>query len=419
MKKVSVILPCLNEERYIREAFESLRDQTYKYFQVILVDNGSTDASVRIARQTVGGDGRFRFVEESRKGIARALNRGLREADGEIITFLDVDDYCCRTSIQRIVEEFEDTGADFIACNGYMVDENSEVYGEIDSYIYSEEMVPFVLFRENIIRTMSFLAVRRNVIRTESFFPDDYDRLPDWHLILHCISSGLKVRFLDEALVYKRYHDQNLAYDSGLVEPQSIRRLLEFMEAYPRISEFYDGNDIKRLLTERYIRAVQYFRRKGLWDKIPGYLKECLDSGHLDENVYRYFNAVALLHTDRNAFVAYVEDHQSRHPLWLFVRGLMFWIRKEYRPACREFETAYVRSLLKFPEAINSWALACFFVDRDRSGRLIHQALDHWPDYKDAKDNSRNILEGRPGRFKHTFALMPDSLSRLTGIHIE
>ncbi|MBN2319620.1 MAG: glycosyltransferase [Acidobacteria bacterium] len=419
MKKVSVILPCLNEERYIREAFESLRDQTYKNLQIILVDNGSTDASVRIARQTVEGDDRFRFVAEPKKGIARALNRGLQEADGDIIAFLDVDDFYCGNAIQRIVEEFENTHADFIACNGYLVDENSEVYGEIDAYIYSEEMTPLVLFQKNIIWTMSFLAVRKSVVNTKSFFPDAYDRLPDWHLILDCISRGLKIRFLDEPLVHKRYHDQNLAYNSGLVEPQSIRRLLEFMQACPRISEFYNEDDIKRILTERYIRGVQYFRRKGLWDRIPGYLEEYVDSGHLDENVYRYFNAIALLHTDTDAFVSYAEDGQSRHPLWHFVRGLRFWVGKEYRSACSEFEAAFVRSLLRFPEALNSWALACFFVNRDRSGRLISQTLSQWPDYKDALENRKYILEGRPGQFKHTLTLMPDSLSRLTGIPME
>ena len=116
MKKVSVILPCLNGERYISETIESLRNQTYANFQVVFVDNGSSDTSVRIARKAVIGDRRFRFVKELRRGIARALNRGLREANGEIITFLDMDDFYHKNALQRIVEEFENTSADFIAC---------------------------------------------------------------------------------------------------------------------------------------------------------------------------------------------------------------------------------------------------------------------------------------------------------------
>ena len=418
MKKVSVIIPCLNGERYLSDAILSLRRQTYSNIQVVVVDNGSTDASIRTVQETVARDRRFQLVTEPQRGIARALNRGLRESGGDIVAFLDQDDFYEENALERMVVEFESTGADFVACNGLQVNEESEVYGEFDPYVYSDEMIPMVLFQRNIIWTMSFLAVRRSAINTESLFQDSYDRLPDLHLVLHCLSRGLKIRFLDEPLVHKRFHDHNLAYDSGLMEPQSIGRLLEFMKTNPRISEFYEEDDVKRILTERYVRAVQYLRRRGFWSRIPGYLKEYAETGRIDEDIYRYFNAMALLHADKDAFVQYAEEKKSRHPIWIFVRGLMFWVKKEYRSACSEFETAYVRSLLQFPEAINSWALACFFVDRDRSGRLIHQALNHWPDYKDAKDNSRSILEGRPDRFKHTFVLMPDSLSRLTGIPI-
>ncbi len=416
MKKVSVILPCLNGERYIVETIESLKSQTYKILQVVFVDNGSTDTSVRIAREATAGDARFRFVKESRKGIARALNRGVREATGEIIAFLDMDDFYHKHSIQRIVEEFEATKADFIACNGHLINEKSEIYGEFDPYGHSAEMAPLILFQKNIIWTMSFLSVRRSSLAAQHLFRDEYDWIPDLHLILNCISQGLKVWFLDEPLVCKRYHRQNIAYNSDVIEPQCIRRLLKFKEDYPRISEFFTEEHVRRILTDRYIRAVQYLRRKDLWSKIPGYLGEYVRAGYIHENIYNYFNALALMQTDRQAFFRFMAEKKSRHPIWCFARGLMHWTRKEFQSACVEFEAAYVRALLRFPEALNSLALASFFADRSRSGRLINQVLKHWPDYQDAKINRVYVLEGRPDLFRHSVALMPDTLTYLSSL---
>ena len=368
MKKVSIILPCLNGERYIVEAIKSLRDQTYKNLEVVFVDNGSTDASVSMARNAASGDRRFRFVKESKKGIARALNRGLSEAGGDIISFLDMDDFYHKHAIQRIVEEFESSSADFIACNGHMVNDKSEIYDEFDPYTYSQEMVPLILFQYNIIWTMSFLSIKRSAIHTPKLFQDAYDWIPDLHLILSCITRGLKVRFLDELLVGKRYHKQNTAYNSEVIETQCVRRLLEFKNSFPLISEFFTEGEIHRIFTDRYIRAVQYFRRKDLWHKIPGYMEDFASSGYINKHLYDYFNAMALMQTNPAAFLRFMNTKQSRHPIWFFARGFMYLAQKEYPQACREFESAYVRSMLRFPEALNSLALTSYFVDRTRAG---------------------------------------------------
>jgi len=123
------------------------------------------------------------------------------------------------------------------------------------------------------------------------------------------------------------------------------------------------------------------------------------------------------MHSDHRAFLEFVASKQSRHPIWRFARGFMYWAQREYQLACKEFESAHVHSLMRFPEALNSLALASYFVDRTRAGRLIGLTLKHWPAYQDAKKNATFLLEGKPDQFRHTFALMPETLAYLSDLN--
>src|SRR5215218_2770225 len=89
---VSVVIPCYNQAHFLDEAIESVLSQSYTNFEVIVVDDGSEDETARVASGYALEDPRVCLIRQQNRGLAGARNRGLAEARGEYVVFLDSDD---------------------------------------------------------------------------------------------------------------------------------------------------------------------------------------------------------------------------------------------------------------------------------------------------------------------------------------
>ena len=95
MKKniITVIIPVYNSEKYLEKTIKSILEQTYNNYELILIDNGSTDNSAEICKKYQEKDKRVKFYIQSKKGVSNARNMGIEKATGEFICFVDSDDY--------------------------------------------------------------------------------------------------------------------------------------------------------------------------------------------------------------------------------------------------------------------------------------------------------------------------------------
>lgn len=93
MKKISVIVLVYNIEKYVGKCIDSIRKQTYKKLEIILVDDGSTDNSGSICDAYADKDNRIRVIHQQNRGLSGARNRGLEASTGEYIGFVDGDDW--------------------------------------------------------------------------------------------------------------------------------------------------------------------------------------------------------------------------------------------------------------------------------------------------------------------------------------
>ena len=111
---LSVVIPVYDVEPYIAECLESLLAQSFPGFEVILVDDGSTDGSVRIGQRYATEDPRFRFVHQGNAGLGAARNRGVAEARGDYLTFLDPDDLLAPGAYETMMSTITRTGSDMV-----------------------------------------------------------------------------------------------------------------------------------------------------------------------------------------------------------------------------------------------------------------------------------------------------------------
>ncbi len=115
---ISVIVPVYNVEKYLFKCVESIRKQTYKKLQIILVNDGSTDSSLAICRSFEELDSRIHIIDKENGGLSSARNRGLDLAKGEYVTFIDSDDYVNDNFVEELYCACLDEAVDMVV-SGY------------------------------------------------------------------------------------------------------------------------------------------------------------------------------------------------------------------------------------------------------------------------------------------------------------
>ncbi|MEO9473982.1 MAG: glycosyltransferase family 2 protein [Cyclobacteriaceae bacterium] len=112
MSLVSIIMPVYNTEKFLREAIDSVLDQTYQEWELLIVNDGSTDASAEI----IGSydDSRIRYFEQENMGVSAARNVGLSNMGGDYFCFLDADDMFTKDSLSSRLSKFENPEIDFV-----------------------------------------------------------------------------------------------------------------------------------------------------------------------------------------------------------------------------------------------------------------------------------------------------------------
>ena len=124
---VSVIMPAYNAEPFIEEAISSVLSQTTSDWELIVIDDGSSDCTQKIISKFTSEDARVHLIiNEENMGVAKTRNRGLDLFQGKYVALLDSDDYWAPQMLEKMIARAEETGADIIYCSYALVDEQGK-----------------------------------------------------------------------------------------------------------------------------------------------------------------------------------------------------------------------------------------------------------------------------------------------------
>lgn len=140
---VSVILPVFNTEKYLDKCLDSIISQNISNFEVIIVNDGSTDGSSEILKQISCHDKRFHYIEQTNQGISSARNTGLEQAKGKYIVFVDSDDWLEKDALNNLCRQAELTNADIVIGNtrAILKNGNTFMYGKEVGQIFAENKI--------------------------------------------------------------------------------------------------------------------------------------------------------------------------------------------------------------------------------------------------------------------------------------
>ena len=120
MCKISVIVPVYNAEKYLSRCIDSILNQTYKDFELILINDGSKDKSIDILRKYENIDNRIKVIDNSNNGVSKTRNIGIRLAQGEYIQFIDSDDFIDENMFEYNINTVEQENADIVMTGFYL-----------------------------------------------------------------------------------------------------------------------------------------------------------------------------------------------------------------------------------------------------------------------------------------------------------
>lgn len=136
---VSIIVPMYNIEKYIDQCLESLVKQTYKDFEILLIDDGSTDSTAEKCMAWKRKDDRIKYFFQNNQGLGPARHKGIELAQGKYVCFVDSDDWVDCTFVEKMLSVAREKQADLVICDFYSVYENEMKYAQVNMGFIEEK----------------------------------------------------------------------------------------------------------------------------------------------------------------------------------------------------------------------------------------------------------------------------------------
>lgn len=257
MKLVSVIAPMYNGEKYIRDFIEQVRNQSYSNIELIIVDNGSKDKSLEIAKSMSEVNLKI-LIEDQKQGPSAARNKGLAVANGEYIVFLDIDDKIDFNMIQALVSHL-DKNVDMVACRYEEVTERNETTFVLNPYSHPIEKIEHVrrnfekmAYGEGYLWNKAFKSqiIRDNHIRFREDIRVCEDQVFIAEYLNHCNGS---VAYINDVL-YRYVKHPNSIMNAYVPEIRITEiRAIEYL-----IENQCDANRVFELRKRLGLKVIEY-----------------------------------------------------------------------------------------------------------------------------------------------------------------
>ena len=210
---ISVIIPVYNAEEYLHRCLDSVISQTFHDIEIICINDGSTDNSLTILQEYADKDSRISIINQKNCGVSCARNRGLDNARGTFISFVDCDDAVEKNIYETILEEYSD-GMDAICFSAYEIDEYNSKKINTNSTYFNVKYSGFVTLHDKDILNISVtvwnkLFLRKNIEKISLRFPESicYE---DNAFTINYLSIYRNVFFIKKHLYYYFRHENSI-----------------------------------------------------------------------------------------------------------------------------------------------------------------------------------------------------------------
>lgn len=277
MDLISVIIPVYKVEQYLDKCISSVVGQTYKNLEIILVDDGSPDDCPRICDEWAKKDVRVKVIHKANGGLSDARNAGMAIASGELIGFVDSDDWIREDMYQLLLDNMSENDSDISCCGVKMIWDDSTpdrmLTQEGNFVLESDDAMRAVICEEKVKQPVWYKLYKFNLVKDIKFPVGKYHEDVFW--TYQAVGAAKRVSVIDEPCYFYRQRG-----DSIMGEVYSMKRLdalegkrmmLEYVHSNYPMLECKAKKSLWFLLLYQYqqvLRLVKKDDRRAFYDKI-------------------------------------------------------------------------------------------------------------------------------------------------------
>lgn len=229
---ITVIVPTYNTDKFIKRSINSLQKQTYSNIEILVVDDNSTDTTLKICQQLQKDDSRIKILSKSKnKGVANSRNMGIHNAKGKYIMFVDSDDYVDKDFCLTMLNTVKKYNADIAFCNFISVDQNNKKYVKLlknDEGVVNHEKVMQTLITANLLWNKIFLKDMFSNV----YFPEG-KLYEDIRILYKLIDKANKIAYIPE---YLYFYEQRM---NSIVHTNELSNRAQYFEAIIQLAQFF------------------------------------------------------------------------------------------------------------------------------------------------------------------------------------
>ena len=354
---ISIVIPVYNAEKYLEQCLNSIKDQTYKNFEVILVNDGSIDHSESICMDFVKVDTRFKYFTKVNGGASSARNFGLDHVTGDFITFIDADDWVDENHLEVLINNIKDNNSDMAVSSIKKFDMSNNfhfrMYSNQEKYLLNynklnrEEFL--VILPKLILANNSYKIAVSKLFKKELVSDIRFDESiiygGDLEFFFKLYLNINSISYIDEVTYVYRLHDESSSSKFGQLHMK--QELAIYKKMYERIEE-------SGLPTIHYVNTL-----KNLLD----YRKDYLDNRDLYNEYVEFLEKIEKKITYPKDLISIIVPIYNVSP---YLRLCLESIEKQ---TCSHFEVL----LINDGSRDNSKDICLEFVERDKRFKYIEQ----------------------------------------------
>lgn len=258
---ISIILPCYNSELFIARTITSILEQTYRNFELIIINDGSTDCTQKICESFC--DERIKIINKMNSGVANSRNIGIQNANGKYIMFIDSDDIFEKNMIEIMYKCAIENNVDIVRAGyQYWYDENNKVpvKENVEPGLYNSEQIKDILIpkllKEEMKGYLWLLLIRKDLVVP---FSEELFIYEDLTFYLEVFIGAKKIYILKEKLYnYNKNNENSLTKKN--IEKNILNMILasEYICAVLKKYEIYNKINISQIYTRIYTNILNY-----------------------------------------------------------------------------------------------------------------------------------------------------------------
>lgn len=263
---VSINLCCYNSERYLDENLQSIFSQTYQDWELIVINDGSTDSTEQIVHKYMENGWPIVYHFQVNAGLGRARNKAIELSKGEFIAIIDHDDVWLPTKLEKQMDLFANRPkVGLVYSDGvvFCLNKENQIYSRSNKYRYyrGNVLVPLAL-RDFVL--CSSMIIRRRVLDKVGLFNIEFSQVEDYDLLLR-IGDKYDFDYIAEPLVKYRIHKNNASKNTLRMKQETIQVFQKILKRHPTLSNVFSNNVIRIRLKGLGCELGQAYLLGGDW----------------------------------------------------------------------------------------------------------------------------------------------------------